>query len=39
MATPSAWVALPLATVVLGGVVAGELLERLQFFTAAGPPR
>jgi DMSO reductase anchor subunit len=39
MATPSAWVAVPLATVMLGGVVAGELLERLQFFTAAGPPR
>jgi formate dehydrogenase iron-sulfur subunit len=39
MTAPPAWLAIPLATVIVGGVVAGELHERLLFFTAAGPPR
>jgi formate dehydrogenase iron-sulfur subunit len=37
--TTSSFVSAALATVVLAGVVAGELLERTLFFTAASAPR
>jgi Fe-S-cluster-containing dehydrogenase component/DMSO reductase anchor subunit len=38
-AAASAWLRLPMATLVLAGVVTGELLERSLFFTTASPPR
>jgi Fe-S-cluster-containing dehydrogenase component/DMSO reductase anchor subunit len=36
---PPLWIGVPLATLMVAGVVAGELLERFRFFTASAPPR
>jgi formate dehydrogenase iron-sulfur subunit len=33
------WPAVAVSTIALVGIVAGELLERFEFFTAASPPR
>jgi DMSO reductase anchor subunit len=36
---PPLWIGVPLATLMVAGVMAGELLERFRFFTASAPPR
>ena len=39
MGARATWPALAVATLMLGGVLIGELVERSMFFTAASPPR
>ena len=39
VADPTGWLGVCLATLTLAGIVVGELLERLRFFTSARPPQ